>query len=89
MGRKFHEWLSTFLFIAVVSYGREAGYCVVIDPIRREEFQPQKGAGATLDNGKIRVSKQQGIVGSMLSFATSSVSSLGMDTSLVKAIKSF
>ena len=60
---------------------------VVIDPIRREEFSAQKGAGATLDNGKIRVSKQQGIVGSMLSFATSSVSSPGYGYEFSKSYK--
>ena len=60
---------------------------VVIDPIRREEFSAQKGAGATLDNGKIRVSKQQGIVGSMLSFSTSSVSSPGYGYEFSKSYK--
>ena len=60
---------------------------VVIDPIRREEFSAQTGAGATLDNGSIRVSKQQGIVGSMLSFATSSVSSPGYGYEFSKSYK--
>ena len=32
---------------------------VIIDPIRREEFSASKGSGADLNNGKIRVSKQQ------------------------------
>jgi len=44
---------------------------VVIDPIRREEFSAQKGAGATLDNGKIRVSKQNGLDDSILTYSTS------------------
>ena len=35
---------------------------VVIDPIIREEFSAQQGAGATLDNGNIRVRKTPGIV---------------------------
>ena len=43
---------------------------VIIDPIRREEFCASKGSGATLNNGKIRVSKQQGLEGSMVSFFT-------------------
>src|SRR6056300_1112693 len=41
---------------------------VIIDPIRREEFSSSKGSGADLNNGKIRVSKQQGLKGSMVSF---------------------
>ena len=60
---------------------------VVIDPIRREEFSAQKGAGATLNNGKIRVSKQQGIIGSMLSFATSKVSSASYSYDFNKTYK--
>jgi fructose-1,6-bisphosphatase/inositol monophosphatase family enzyme len=32
---------------------------VIIDPIRREEFSASKGSGSDLNNGKIRVSKQQ------------------------------
>ena len=44
---------------------------VVIDPIRREEFSAQKGAGATLNNGKIRVSKQNGLSDSILAYSTS------------------
>jgi myo-inositol-1(or 4)-monophosphatase len=41
---------------------------VIIDPLRREEFSASKGSGADLNNGKIRVSKQQGLSGSMVSF---------------------
>ena len=41
---------------------------VIIDPIRREEFCASKGSGATLNNGKIRVSKQQGLSDSIVSF---------------------
>jgi myo-inositol-1(or 4)-monophosphatase len=43
---------------------------VIIDPIRREEFCASKGSGATLNNGKIRVSKQQGLQDSMLTYST-------------------
>ena len=41
---------------------------VRIDPIRREEFSALKGSGADLNNTKIRVSKQQGLSGSMIAF---------------------
>lgn len=41
---------------------------VIIDPLRREEFSASKGSGSDLNNGKIRVSKQQGLNGSMVSF---------------------
>jgi myo-inositol-1(or 4)-monophosphatase len=41
---------------------------VIIDPLRREEFSASKGSGADLNNQKIRVSKQQGLEGSMISF---------------------
>jgi len=41
---------------------------VIIDPLRREEFSASKGSGADLNNGKIRVSKQQGLSGSLISF---------------------
>ena len=44
---------------------------VIIDPIRREEFSASKGAGADLNNGKIRVSKQNGLDDSMLTYSTS------------------
>ena len=41
---------------------------VIIDPLRREEFSASKGSGADMNNGKIRVSKQQSLDGSMISF---------------------
>ena len=41
---------------------------MIIDPLRREEFSASKGSGADLNNGKIRVSKQQGLSGSLISF---------------------
>jgi len=41
---------------------------VIIDPLRREEFSASKGSGADLNNGKIRVSKQQGLTNSVISF---------------------
>ena len=41
---------------------------VIIDPIRREEFAASKGSGADMNNVKIRVSKQQGLSNSMVSF---------------------
>ena len=41
---------------------------VIIDPLRREEFSASKGSGADLNNVKIRVSKQQGLSNSMVSF---------------------
>jgi len=44
---------------------------VIIDPIRREEFSASKGAGGDLNNGKIRVSKQNGLTDSILAYATS------------------
>ena len=44
---------------------------VIIDPVRREEFSASKGAGADLNNGKIRVSKQNGLDDSMLTYSTS------------------
>jgi myo-inositol-1(or 4)-monophosphatase len=40
------------------------------DPIRREEFTASKGSGSDLNNGKIRVSKQQGLQDSMLAYST-------------------
>ena len=43
---------------------------VIIDPIRREEFSASKGSGSDLNNGKIRVSKQQGLNDSILSYFT-------------------
>ena len=43
---------------------------VIIDPIRREEFSASKGSGSDLNNGKIRVSKQQGLKDSMLAYST-------------------
>ena len=43
---------------------------VIIDPIRREEFSAAKGSGSDLNNGKIRVSKQQGLIDSMLAYST-------------------
>ena len=43
---------------------------VIIDPIRREEFSASKGSGSDLNNGKIRVSKQQGLQDSMLAYST-------------------
>jgi myo-inositol-1(or 4)-monophosphatase len=44
---------------------------VIIDPVRREEFSASKGAGADLNNGKIRVSKQNGLDDSILTYSTS------------------
>jgi myo-inositol-1(or 4)-monophosphatase len=41
---------------------------VIIDPLRREEFSASKGSGADMNNGKIRVSKQQSLDSSMISF---------------------
>lgn len=41
---------------------------VIIDPLRREEFSASKGSGADMNNVKIRVSKQQGLSNSMISF---------------------
>jgi myo-inositol-1(or 4)-monophosphatase len=41
---------------------------VIIDPLRREEFSASKGSGADMNNGKIRVSKQQSLDGSIISF---------------------
>ena len=46
---------------------------VVIDPIRREEFSASKGSGGDLNNGKIRVSKQNGLSDSMLGYSTSKI----------------
>ena len=45
---------------------------VVIDPIRREEFSTYIGSGASLNNNKIRASKQNTLKDAMLSFKKSS-----------------
>ena len=39
---------------------------VVIDPIRREEFSAYAGGGANLNNNKIRSSKQQSLILSLI-----------------------
>jgi myo-inositol-1(or 4)-monophosphatase len=43
---------------------------VIIDPIRREEFSASRGSGGDLNNGKIRVSKQNGLKDSILAYST-------------------
>jgi myo-inositol-1(or 4)-monophosphatase len=51
--------------IAVQQRGRlEAG--VIYDPMRQEIFSAARGAGAHLDNRRIRVSKQRGLEGALL-----------------------
>ena len=51
--------------IAVQQRGRlEAG--VIYDPMRQEIFSAARGAGAHLDNRRIRVSKQRGLDGALL-----------------------
>ena len=44
---------------------------VIIDPIRREEFSAYSGSGASLNNNKIRASKQNSLEDAMLSFKKS------------------
>ncbi|HWG77916.1 MAG TPA: inositol monophosphatase family protein [Steroidobacteraceae bacterium] len=51
--------------IAVQQRGRlEAG--VIYDPMRQEIFSAARGAGAHLDNRRLRVSKQRGLEGALL-----------------------
>lgn len=51
--------------IALFHKGRlERG--VIYDPVRQELFTAARGAGATLDNRRIRVTKQTGMAGALL-----------------------